>query len=212
MESILIFFSNNWIVGILSGILSGLGTQFILSRFNSYRKLKQMLEANKVLIEILKPYIAENGLPSKSVVKSLIESIARKYNIKRENMYSIDDICEELIREVMEDIYLPIENKYEYIEQLQIYKSSNSDSNRDDNSLKGIIFAERYKSNDIKRLSLINASICIFITIGTLFTKENFYEIRFSNISLIIEILAFLTTIIALLLMIIHNKNKYFKR
>lgn len=116
MESILVFFSNNWIVGILSGILSGLGTQFILSRFNNYRKLKQMLEANKVLIEILKPYIAEKGLPSKSVIKSLIESIARKYNIKRENMYSIDDICEELIREVMEDIYLPIENKYEYIE------------------------------------------------------------------------------------------------
>ena len=211
MESILVFFSNNWIVGILSGILSGLGTQFILSRFNNYRKLKQMLEANKVLIEILKPYIAEKGLPSKSVIKSLIESIARKYNIKRENMYSIDDICEELIREVMEDIYLPIENKYEYIEQLQIYKGSSSDSDNK-NSLKEIIVTERYKSNDIKRLSLINASICIFITIGTLFTKENFYETRFTDISLIIEILAFLTVIIALLLMIIYNKNKYFKR
>ena len=211
MESILVFFSNNWIVGILSGILSGLGTQFILSRFNNYRKLKQMLEANKVLIEILKPYIAEKGLPSKSVIKSLIESIARKYNIKRENMYSIDDICEELIREVMEDIYLPIENKYEYIEQLQIYKGSSSDSDNK-NSLKKIIITERYKSNDIKRLSLINASICIFITIGALFTKENFYEARFTDISLIIEILAFLTVIIALLLMIIYNKNKYFKR
>ena len=211
MESILVFFSNNWIIGILSGILSGLGTQFILSRFNNYRKLKQMLEANKVLIEILKPYIAEKGLPSKSVIKSLIESIARKYNIKRENMYSIDDICEELIREVMEDIYLPIENKYEYIEQLQIYKGSSSDSDNK-NSLKEIITTERYKSNDIKRLSLINASICIFITIGTLFTKENFYETRFTDISLIIEILAFLTVIIALLLMIIYNKNKYFKR
>lgn len=211
MESILVFFSNNWIVGILSGILSGLGTQFILSRFNNYRKLKQMLEANKVLIEILKPYIAEKGLPSKSVIKSLIESIARKYNIKRENMYSIDDICEELIREVMEDIYLPIENKYEYIEQLQIYKGSSSDSDNK-NSLKEIIITERYKSNDIKRLSLINASICIFITIGTLFTKENFYETRFTDISLIIEILAFLTVIIALLLMVIYNKNKYFKR
>ncbi len=211
MESILVFFSNNWIVGILSGILSGLGTQFILSRFNNYRKLKQMLEANKVLIEILKPYIAEKGLPSKSVIKSLIESIARKYNIKRENMYSIDDICEELIREVMEDIYLPIENKYEYIEQLQIYKGSSSDSDNK-NSLKEIIITERYKSNDIKRLSLINASICIFITIGALFTKENFYEARFTDISLIIEILAFLTVIIALLLMIIYNKNKYFKR
>ncbi|WP_293837879.1 hypothetical protein [uncultured Phascolarctobacterium sp.] len=211
MESILVFFSNNWIVGILSGILSGLGTQFILSRFNNYRKLKQMLEANKVLIEILKPYIAEKGLPSKSVIKSLIESIARKYNIKRENMYSIDDICEELIREVMEDIYLPIENKYEYIEQLQIYKGSSSDSDNK-NSLKEIIITERYKSNDIKRLSLINASICIFITIGTLFTKENFYETRFTDISLIIEILAFLTVIIALLLMIVYNKNKYFKR
>lgn len=211
MESILVFFSNNWIVGILSGILSGLGTQFILSRFNNYRKLKQMLEANKVLIEILKPYIAEKGLPSKSVIKSLIESIARKYNIKRENMYSIDDICEELIREVMEDIYLPIENKYEYIEQLQIYKGSSSDSDNK-NSLKEIIITERYKSNDIRRLSLINASICIFITIGTLFTKENFYETRFTDISLIIEMLAFLTVIIALLLMIIYNKNKYFKR
>ena len=211
MESILVFFSNNWIIGILSGILSGLGTQFILSRFNNYRKLKQMLEANKVLIEILKPYIAEKGLPSKSVIKSLIESIARKYNIKRENMYSIDDICEELIREVMEDIYLPIENKYEYIEQLQIYKGSSSDSDNK-NSLKEIITTERYKSNDIKRLSLINASICIFITIGTLFTKENFYETRFTDISLIIEILAFLIVIIALLLMIIYNKNKYFKR
>lgn len=211
MESILVFFSNNWIVGILSGILSGLGTQFILSRFNNYRKLKQMLEANKVLIEILKPYIAEKGLPSKSVIKSLIESIARKYNIKRENMYSIDDICEELIREVMEDIYLPIENKYEYIEQLQIYKGSSSDNDNKD-SLKEIIVTERYKSNDIKRLSLINASICIFITIGTLFTKENFYETRSTDISLIIEILAFLTVIIALLLMIIYNKNKYFKR
>lgn len=210
MESILVFFSNNWIVGILSGILSGLGTQFILSRFNNYRKLKQMLEANKVLIEILKPYIAEKGLPSKSVVKSLIESIARKYNIKRENMYSIDDICEELIREVMEDIYLPIENKYEYTEQLQIYKNNNNDS--EENSLKSIIFAERYKSNDIKRLSLINASICIFITIGTLFTKEKFFEIQFSEISLMIEILAVLATIIALLLMIHNHKTKYYKR
>lgn len=58
------------------------------------------------IIQALKPYVAERGLPEKEIVDAIIVSTARKYKVKCDELYSIRIICEELIREIVENVYV----------------------------------------------------------------------------------------------------------
>lgn len=119
------FLQNQWIVGIGGGIISGIIVYFITNHI--YRKkdnskyIEQINNANTDIIRALKPYVAERGLPEKEVIDAMIVSVARKYKVKSDELYSVRIICEELIREVVENIYVSSEKKYEFTKQLSEY-------------------------------------------------------------------------------------------
>ena len=81
MEFLKSLLTNAWVVSIFSGVLSTILTKIILSKGDKVEYTGRVNEANIVLIEMLKPYIAEKGLPSKSSMYSLIRSVGRKYNV-----------------------------------------------------------------------------------------------------------------------------------
>lgn len=121
----LAFLQNPWVVGIGGGIISGIIvffiTNWIYRRKDNSKYIEQINSANTDIIRALKPYVAERGLPEKEVIDAIVVSTARKYKVKSDELYSVRIICEELIREVVENIYVSSEKKYEYTKQLSEY-------------------------------------------------------------------------------------------
>lgn len=107
------FLQNSWVVGIGGGIISGIIvyiiTNWMYKRKDNSKYLEQINRANTDIIHALKPYVAEKGLPEKEIVDAIIVSTARKYKVKSEELYSIRIICEELIREIVENVYVSVE-------------------------------------------------------------------------------------------------------
>ena len=124
----LAFLQNQWVVGIgcslISTILIYLFSKFFFRRKENQRYFEQIFNANRDIIRILKPYVAEKGLPEKEVIDAIIASIARKYKVKKEELYSIRVICEDLICEIIENVYVSTDKKKEYSIQLNNYLQS----------------------------------------------------------------------------------------
>lgn len=127
------FLQNSWVVGIGGGIISGIVvyifTNWLYKRKDNSKYLEQINRANADIIHTLKPYVAEIGLPEKEIVDAIIVSTARKYNVKSDELYSIRIICEELIREIIENAYVSSEKKQEYSLQLKNYLHILEDEN-----------------------------------------------------------------------------------
>lgn len=119
------FLQNQWVVGIGAGIISGIIVYFItkwmFQRKDNSKYIEQINVANLEIIRTLKPYIAEKGLPEKEIIDAIILSTARKYQVKSAELYSIRIICEELIREIIENVYVSSDKKQEYSKQLREY-------------------------------------------------------------------------------------------
>lgn len=145
--------SNSWVVGIGGGVISGiivyLITAKLFNRKENTRYLEQINNANIDIIRSLKPYIAEKGLPEKEIIDAIILSTARKYKVKSEELYSIRVVCEELIREIVENVYVSSDKKQEYTQQLKEYLH-NLNNERD----KSLLITEIEK--EIKNNSKIN--------------------------------------------------------
>lgn len=122
------FFKNTWIIGIVTGIISGILVYFITSKFFDSKGKKEyashVREANKDVINALKPYIAEQGLPDFEVLKALILSTARKNGVDVKDLYSPAQYCEELIGEIICDVYVSSDRKKEYSESVSSYKKN----------------------------------------------------------------------------------------
>ena len=121
------FFKNAWFIGIVTGILSGLFVFLITNVvFENKRKREYSLnvqEANKEIINNLKSYIAEQGIPSFNVIKALISSTSRKYDVSANDLLTPIQICEDLIREIMADVYVSSDKKREYTDKVVEFKN-----------------------------------------------------------------------------------------
>ncbi len=112
------FLKNTWVVGIIGGIISGLIvffiTEYLVIRRNNKIYENKIKQANIDMINLLKPYIADFGLPEIDIFRSLISATARKYEIDTRYMYTIVTYCEELVLEIIGNVYLSKEKKNEY--------------------------------------------------------------------------------------------------
>ncbi len=119
-------FQNSWVVGIVTGIISGILvffiTKFFINRKDKTEYYRKVKSANDEVIAALKPYIADKGLPSLEVFDSLIASTARTHQVEQSDMYSIENYCEELIREIISDVYVSNDKKEQYTNSLAEYK------------------------------------------------------------------------------------------
>ena len=110
--------SNNWFIGIASGIIS----YIVIVCITKFLNEENINKANNEILDILKPYVIDIGLPEIDMVLSLIEAISRKYKIQPSKMYPIRILCDELIKEITESIYITSKKKNEYNQQLIQYK------------------------------------------------------------------------------------------
>lgn len=99
-------------------------------------------------------------MPKEEIILSIISSVSRKYEVNENDLYSINIFCQELIKGIIDNVYVSSDKKEEYAEELVKYLG-NLNSNFIDNQK-----IEKYnKLNEKKSISIKNftGSILSFI-------------------------------------------------
>lgn len=122
MDKIVEFLQNAWVIGIAGGTISGIIvyyiTVYILERKKKHDLKRNIIYANNAVLDILRPYIANSGLPDKKELEAIINSISRQYSVKYSDMNSITVFYEDLVVEFIGNLYIPNEVKKKNIESL----------------------------------------------------------------------------------------------
>src|SRR6478752_1387093 len=91
------WWSNPWIVGIGTAIISGVVVNLISRALWSRRdnsELRQKIDsANNEIIYALRPSVAEGAMPSKEILMALINATARKYSLKTQNLMTVSEFA-----------------------------------------------------------------------------------------------------------------------
>jgi hypothetical protein len=115
--------NNGWVIGIATGVVSGLLVYWLLSLFLSKKKDREYQQlvrtANREVIYAIRAGIPDNALPPRVVVEALIRSTARRYDLGAADLYQPEELTEELIKEVMDSSFLSATKKAEYCTALQ---------------------------------------------------------------------------------------------
>ncbi|MGB6192663.1 MAG: hypothetical protein WBF42_09360, partial [Terracidiphilus sp.] len=106
--------SNPWVVGLGTGVLSGLFVTWVLSRRKDREYLQRVAIANREVVYAIRIGIPEGVIPPAEVVAALVHSTARRYDVAAGDLYTHVQIAEELIKEVMDSTFLSAARKAEY--------------------------------------------------------------------------------------------------
>lgn len=208
------FFSNNWTIGIGGGIISGIIVYIITDRIFSKRENKEYVQklkvANNELLYNIRPLIVEENKPTIEIFNSIINATARKYAVKKEDLYSKEDIADELIKEIVGNPFLTSENKLQY-SNLCLEISNLKTPNANLESEKKIVYLNRSKDISKETLTLTLATITALT--ATLFIKifdseKLTNELNFDNIISVIPILISIPIISIMLTKIIEILKK----
>jgi len=118
--------NNPWVVGISGGILSGLFvaiiTRVLFSRRDKREYVQKLQLANSEVLYAIRPGVSEGLVPQKGVVESLIQATARKYNVDKVDMFDINDLADELVKEVMDSSFISAKAKNDFCDKLTAFK------------------------------------------------------------------------------------------
>lgn len=117
--------SNSWVVSIISGILVFFITNAIIMLQNKRKHKKQIKDANSMVLNRIRGYVVDNGLPQKEVIEAVKSATSREYEIKYNELLSIREFCEELIADIIGNTYISNDNKVKYLNTLQEYLKEN---------------------------------------------------------------------------------------
>ena len=114
--------TNNWFIGIITGVISGilleLISNYVLENRKKIEKKKRIAVANDAVLTLLRPHIANSGLPSMPQLEAIISSISRQHEVNAGELNSPKMICEDLIVEFIGNVYIPADLKMERIKKL----------------------------------------------------------------------------------------------
>lgn len=172
---------NTWFVGISTGIISGILvfflTKWIMDRKGKTEYYKQVANANHNVINALKPYIADQGLPTRDIFEALISSTSRELGVVKSDMYTVTTYCEELIREIMGDVYVSNEKKREYTNSLAQYRQKELEKKEDVFEIKKAeapgTYANRMRFQMSLYVSGMAAILSMFSAVFLMVSKEN---------------------------------------
>lgn len=110
--------NNPWFTGIGGGIASGFFVFFITRWLFSDKSRKEYLRevtiANREVLVSVRQGIPEGVPLDGGIVKTLTLATARKFNVRDDDMFSNEQIAEELIKEVMDSSFISAETKRNY--------------------------------------------------------------------------------------------------
>lgn len=112
------FLNNNWVTSIITGLLVFFVTELIKRIKEKKSYFLKVAQANKEIFNTLKYSIPEENLPTTEVLKSIHKATAKRYNVKIEDVDSLPEILDDLIKEIMDSNFLSHENKLRYCQRL----------------------------------------------------------------------------------------------
>ena len=192
--------SNNWFIGIASGIIS----YIMIICITKFLNKENINKANNEILDILKPYVIDIGLPEIDIVLSLIEAISRKYKVQSSKMYPIRILCDELIKEITESIYITSKKKNEYNQQLIQYK-------KEAEKIEIISNLEEIAKDDFKDRFIMQIFIIIpilFLTGVALIFMEKYQINKVKEMILLISFLILVSVVLVLGIVIILKSLK----
>ena len=212
---------NTWVVGIITGIISGIFvfflTKWIMDKKGKVEYYKQVNTANNSVINSMKPYIADKGLPDFIIFEALIASTARIFNVDVKDMLSVSIYCEELIREIISDVYVSNDKKEEYTTMLADYKSNIEKKNA---TFEVNIFnqqtgkyAEKMRRQMSLYISMLTAILGMVSSFALMYDKDSFVSDIFwypfnENPILLIPIMVTLLVLLTVLLVMLLEMLK----
>jgi vacuolar-type H+-ATPase subunit I/STV1 len=114
--------SNPWFVGIVGSVLSGFLVTWISSRFFSRKDAREHAQrvdaANREVLYTLRAGISEDHVPTEQIVESLLRATARRHRVSRADVYTSEQIAEDLIKEIMDSSFLTSQAKQGYCNKL----------------------------------------------------------------------------------------------
>src|ERR1019366_5870748 len=114
--------TNAWVIGIGGGIVSGALVTWIANSFLAKKEnreyVQKLVSANHEIIYAIRPGIPEGQVPTREVISDLISSTARRYGVSSSDLYSHEELVQELVKEVMDSSFLSTAKKAEYCKEL----------------------------------------------------------------------------------------------
>ena len=118
-------FSNEWFTGIVCGIISGIVVYWITTRAYSRKQSKEYWQrvkaANNEILYTMRPLVVSRSLPSESVWLSLIQATSRKYQVGIDDLFTVNAIRNDLVKEVLDNAFLDSRQKKEYTNLLESF-------------------------------------------------------------------------------------------
>ena len=118
-------FSNEWFIGIVCGIISGIVVYWITTRVYTRKQDKEYQQrikaANNEILYTIRPLIVNRTLPSGKVWLSLIQATSRKYQVSLDDLYTVNSMRNDLIKEVLDNPFLDTKQKEEYTTLLESF-------------------------------------------------------------------------------------------
>jgi hypothetical protein len=106
------------VIGIVGSTVSGLIVYWANNFFISKREKKEywasLDRAKSELSLFLKPLIAEKTFPDADVLEAIIRATAQKYGVEEHLASSIDDVLNDIIKEISENPFLNGQQKIEF--------------------------------------------------------------------------------------------------
>lgn len=116
------FLNNSWVVGVVGGLISGLLVWLITTKLFKSKQTREythkVITVNGELIYSLRSGISQRKLPSLDVLDALKNATARKYSVEVGDIYTNKELAEELIKEIMDSSFIPVDSKDNFFELL----------------------------------------------------------------------------------------------
>lgn len=166
MEKFLQIANNPWVTGIVGGIISGLVVYLVTTWFFSKKQNKEYYQkvrtANNELLYAVRPLLAQKQIPTKAILQSAIESMARKYEVNVDDLTSVAFLSNDLIREVMENAFLDSDQKIDFCNRIHELKEEVGDTNLGDEDFARIVYSkDRVSFQYVSILLAATASVMV---------------------------------------------------
>ncbi|TGM10687.1 hypothetical protein EHQ81_18850 [Leptospira selangorensis] len=110
--------SNQWVVGICGGIISGIivyiVTYYLSTRKEDKIRMQKAEVANNELLHIMRPLIIDKTRFNTNLFDSITASLANKHGVDEDDLLDLIDMGNEIIRDIMQSPFLNIEIKDKY--------------------------------------------------------------------------------------------------
>ncbi|MCH1734488.1 hypothetical protein [Enterococcus faecalis] len=124
------FFNNQWTVAILGAVISGtilVPITYRITRILDKTKIPiEVKKSNKEVLSILRKIISEGEQITYELVEILIDSISRENGVDAKLMNSPQMVIKDLILDIYDSSYIPMNKKMSMANQLQEVLNKNS--------------------------------------------------------------------------------------